>query len=350
MKLRLVELSYEYKQQLFEMMDEWVPHNENHPNEDHAPWKIFKNDYHDFDEYLKEIYCKEEIKGFVPDSTYFCLDEERNIFVGAINFRHYLNLKLLQDGGHLGDGVRPSERKKGVASEMIRLCLEKCKDYGLKRVMITCSSSNIGSKKSIIKNGGILESFFKDDERYWIELDRYNFIEGENIVLRKARLDDLDNILNNIWSKEDVFKTMLFKPTTIKDEAIDRLVRTTNFQACNYGYFIAKKDTNEAIGFCGIKEIQEGVYEECGICVTSIYQGKGYGKETLALLLDLVFNKLNGKEFRYSLFKDNEKSRGLLRRYFFEFNKEYNIVRSWDNKEFISEEFILTKENYHKKF
>ena len=48
MKLRLVELSYEYKQQLFEMMDEWVPHNENHPNEDHAPWKIFKNDYLSF--------------------------------------------------------------------------------------------------------------------------------------------------------------------------------------------------------------------------------------------------------------------------------------------------------------
>ena len=65
-------------------------------------------------------------------------------------------------------------------------------------------------------------------------------------------------------------------------------------------------------------------------------------------MLDLVFNKLNGKECRYSLFKDNEKSRRLLRPYFFEFNKEYKIVRSWDNKEFISEEFILTKENYHK--
>ena len=42
----------------------------------------------------------------------------------------------------------------------------------------------------------------------------------------------------------------------------------------NYPDFL--KDTNEAIGFCGIKEIQEGVYEECGICVTSFYQGKGY--------------------------------------------------------------------------
>ena len=45
MKLRLVDLSYEYKQQLFEMMNEWVSYNENYPNEDHAPWKIFKNDY-----------------------------------------------------------------------------------------------------------------------------------------------------------------------------------------------------------------------------------------------------------------------------------------------------------------
>ncbi|MDD7382639.1 MAG: hypothetical protein PUG37_07700 [Bacillales bacterium] len=66
-------------------------------------------------------------------------------------------------------------------------------------------------------------------------------------------------------------------------------------------------------------------------------------------MLDLVFNKLNGKEFRYSLFKDNEKSRKLLKPYLFEFNKEYKIVKSWANKEFISEEFILTKEEYYKK-
>ena len=66
----------------------------------------------------------------VPSTTYFALDLDRNIFVGAINIRHYLNEKLLKDGGHIGDGVRPSERRKGYATEMIRLALPICKELG----------------------------------------------------------------------------------------------------------------------------------------------------------------------------------------------------------------------------
>ena len=53
------------------------------------------------------------------------------IFVGAINIRHYLSEKLLLDGGHIGDGVRPSERRKGYATEIIRLGLEECKKLGI---------------------------------------------------------------------------------------------------------------------------------------------------------------------------------------------------------------------------
>lgn len=348
MKLKLVELSYDYKKQLFEMMDEWGAYNKANPNTNHSPWAIFKNDYQNFDKYLKEIDCKVGEEGKVTTSTYFCLDEDRNIFVGAINFRHYLNRGLLEDGGHLGVGVRPSERGKRIATKMIDLCLEKCKDYGLKRVMITCDTDNIASKKSIINNGGVYESRFEEDERYWIELDDNNKLEGTNIVLRKARLDDLNKIFDNIWSNEDVYKTMLFTPTFDKKEALERLVRTTNFQARNYAYFVAKKDTNEPIGMCAISEVCEDIYEESGICITSKYQGFGYGKEMLSLLLDLVFNKLNAKEFRYSLFKENDKSRRLLRPYKFSFKDEYKIVRPWDNKKFEVELYQLRKEDYIK--
>ena len=58
---------------------------------------------------------------------FFCLDEERNIIVGAVNIRHYLNESLFLNGGHIGDGVRPSERRKGIATKMIALALEECK-------------------------------------------------------------------------------------------------------------------------------------------------------------------------------------------------------------------------------
>ena len=92
--------------------------------------------------------------------------------VGAVNIRHDLNDYLLKYGGHIGDGIRPSERRKGYATEMIRLALEECRKLGLTRVLMTCDKNNIGSAKSIIRNGSILEDeVWENDsvkQRYWI--------------------------------------------------------------------------------------------------------------------------------------------------------------------------------------
>ena len=111
----------------------------------------------------------------VPDSTFFLLDEERNILLGAVNIRHYLNDYLLKYGGHIGDGIRPSERNKGYATEMIRLALQECVKLGIRKVLIICDKSNIASAKTIIKNGGILENEIVDEkgrieQRYWINI------------------------------------------------------------------------------------------------------------------------------------------------------------------------------------
>lgn len=176
--LKLVKLEEKYKKQLFEMMDEW-----DSSGEKIIPYAIRKADYHNFDIYKESIEVKEETKNSVPDSTYFALDIERDIFVGAVNIRHYLNDQLLLNGGHIGDGVRPSERRKGYATEMIRLALEECRKLGIDRVLMVCYKDNISSAKSIINNGGVLENEIpaengKIDQRYWISLkkryvDRY---------------------------------------------------------------------------------------------------------------------------------------------------------------------------------
>lgn len=169
MKLKLVKLQNKYKTQLFDMMDEWTS-----ACEKIVPYAIRKTDYHDFDNYCKNLEVKEESNGLVPDSTFFCLDEERNIFVGAVNIRHYLNEKGLLNGGHIGDGVRPSERRKGVATQMIRLALIECKRLGIDKVLMVCDKENIASAKSIVKNGGILENEVTVngviEQRYWIDL------------------------------------------------------------------------------------------------------------------------------------------------------------------------------------
>ena len=171
MNLKLVKLTEEYRPQLFEMMDEWTA-----TGEKIIPWVIRRNDYHDFENYMNNLEVKPgNPESLVPDSTFFCLDTDRNIFVGAVNIRHYLNEGLLKNGGHIGDGVRPSERRKGIATAMIGLALEECRKLGIDRVLMVCLKSNIGSAKSIINNGGVLENEILTDEgeidqRYWIEL------------------------------------------------------------------------------------------------------------------------------------------------------------------------------------
>ncbi len=174
MNIKLVKLTHEYKKQLFDMLDEWVKGCEG-SDENYTPWAVFKNDYHDFDYYLEKLELKESKDGKVPDSVFFCLDLDRNIFVGAVNIRHYLNERLLYTGGHIGDGIRPSERRKGYATKMIALALEECKKLGIKKVLMCCDKNNIGSYKSIINNGGVLENEITDEDgcivqRYWIEL------------------------------------------------------------------------------------------------------------------------------------------------------------------------------------
>jgi len=169
MNIKLVKLSYEYKQQLFDMMEEWLL-----VEQDFSPYMIRRNDYHDFDYYLANLEIKKEQDGRVPDSTFFCLDTDRNIFVGAINIRHYLNEELLYTGGHIGDGIRPGERRKGYATAMIGLGLEECRKLGITKVLMTCDKDNIGSARSIMNNGGVLENEVMEDgvleQRYWITL------------------------------------------------------------------------------------------------------------------------------------------------------------------------------------
>ena len=157
------------------MIDEWKLDQElNHTNR--SPWAIFKNDYHDFDYYLNNLEITEPKDVKVPDSVFFLLDTERNILLGAVNIRHFLNDHLLKYSGHIGDGIRPSERGKGYATEMIRLSLSECRKLGIDRVLMVCDKSNIASAKTIIKNGGILENEFVDEngkikQRYWIDLN-----------------------------------------------------------------------------------------------------------------------------------------------------------------------------------
>lgn len=171
MSLILIKPTEKYRKQITEMLDEWLSVER---IDEITPWSIGRLDYHDFKNYCANLDIKEESVDAVPDSTFFCYDEEHDRCVGAVNIRHYLNERLLRNGGHIGDGVRPSERGRGIGTKMVTLALEECRKLGIDRVLMVCEKDNIASAKTIIHNGGILENEIDDDgcteQRYWIDL------------------------------------------------------------------------------------------------------------------------------------------------------------------------------------
>lgn len=176
----------------------------------------------------------------------------------------------------------------------------------------------------------------------------FDLLIGENIILRKAKEKDYESMLNNVWGDEEVYKWMLYTPIKTIEDAKERLNRSIIFQKDHYAYFVALKDTDEAIGLCGIKEYEPNRWEECGICIGTKYQHKGYGKEILSLLLDLAFNKLNANEFRYGYYPDNIESKKLAEHFNFIFDSKEEMIRTWDQEKKIIDLCLLKKEDYIK--
>jgi len=111
-------------------------------------------------------------KGLVPSTLYFLVHKKR--ILGAIHFRHELNDDMLLNGGHIGYGIRPSERRKGYATNMLAMLLDDIRSKGYKKVLITCDDENIGSVKTIENANGVLHDKTEFEgvvtRRYWVNL------------------------------------------------------------------------------------------------------------------------------------------------------------------------------------
>ena len=111
--------------------------------------------------------------GWVTGSVYFAM--AGSTIIGSIAIRNYLNESLLKTGGHIGYGIRPSERRKGYGTKMLALALEKCRELGFDKVLVTCDKDNTASAKTALRGGGVLENEITEEDgnivqRYWITL------------------------------------------------------------------------------------------------------------------------------------------------------------------------------------
>lgn len=104
-------------------------------------------------------------EGFVPATELWWVEGEE--FLGRIAIRHRLTPRLLEIGGHIGYDVRPSARRRGHATEMLRRALTVARGLGIERALVTCDVDNVGSRAVIERNGGILEDERAGKLRFW---------------------------------------------------------------------------------------------------------------------------------------------------------------------------------------
>ena len=292
MALKLVKLTYEYKKQLTDMLDEWLA-----AEQDFSPYAIRRLDYHDFDTYLANLEHRTREGLFVPDSVYFLLDTERNICLGAANLRHELGARNCVTGGHIGDGIRPSERRKGYATAMIGMVLEECRKMGLSKILMTCDPDNIGSAKSIMRNGGVYESTVTDEgetqQRYWITLHE-EVVETERLRLTREMPADYTDMA--AWTCDpDTYTYLLSSVKKDPAEVLPWLYRHDPNSRTDYLMLLRSRVDGHAVGSVSLrKDAETGVWE-FGYVIAPNDRGNGYAVEAISAMMRYLTD-LNGAQ------------------------------------------------------
>ena len=172
--------SMDRKNEIIEYLDEFVQYGSD-INGSGSLDKIF--DGYTFEEALDrclkmedEEYAKSVNK--CPGKTFLLIREDDNKIVGSINIRWNLNEAMLNFGGHIGYGVRPTERRKGYNKINLYLGMIKAKKVGLDRVMLDCDVNNLGSDRTLKALGGTLKRTEIDPSDgvltniYWFDVDK----------------------------------------------------------------------------------------------------------------------------------------------------------------------------------
>jgi predicted acetyltransferase len=132
-----------------------------------------------FDDMLRELAAARDPAtappGVLPYEDFWLMEDDT--WIGLLTLRSHINEEFLHTGGHIGYVIRPSQRRRGYGTVLLRLGLHKARERGLSRVLLTCDETNTGSRKIIEVNGGHFENAVEVTGqttkmlRYWISLD-----------------------------------------------------------------------------------------------------------------------------------------------------------------------------------
>lgn len=153
-----------------EYINEWYENDESV-----VPWTTDVKEHGGFQEML--VMQKEAINpidaDFVKAKTFVLIVEQK--IVGAVNVRYGLNNFLRNKGGHVGYGVRRSQRGKGYATKLLEYALVELREASVEKALVTCDENNHASAQVILHNNGVeSDAFISEDNevtrRFWISL------------------------------------------------------------------------------------------------------------------------------------------------------------------------------------
>lgn len=190
-KFKHVRPTKEYEKEAIEYINEFYKYNSKINGT--GGLDRYLDNYDEWLEKLEDDRNRIPNEKLVPSETFFLIREKDNKIVGMINIRLTLNETLKKYGGHIGYGIRPTERQKGYNKINLYLGLLCCQQYGIKEVLLDCDKTNLGSAKTMQALGGVLVKEHYDDvyahcvvQYYVIDVDssieRYKDIYGDFII------------------------------------------------------------------------------------------------------------------------------------------------------------------------
>ncbi len=230
----------------------------------------------DFTDYLTEVADAESGRreGYVPCRIMLMKDETDRIY-GMVSLRFSLNDNLFQYGGHIGYGIRPTERGKGYGTIQLKLALEEMRKKGIYRVLVTCDKDNPASAKVIQNCGGVLENEVTEDggnivQRYWIDLPEIVRVTSE------AMLPECLAVIRASFA------------TVAKEYGITEQNCPTHRAFMKIGHLKYIYDSGiplyclrmagKIVGFCELNRQKAGEYSLGKLAVLAEHRHRGYGR------------------------------------------------------------------------